>query len=398
MATTLGQRCTVYLDGGGVQRFKIASSVDSVLAGDLPIIGSSPYTSAIFVHKIVIGVDPKADVFLRVGNVADLTTLSRTRELALGLGQPLYLSNAFTVIYDDLATASQAKTLIQQRVDNLIADWHAYNEQFLAPVTIAPDYSTIPLPLTLSEEQERKDAYNAAHAELLLAKVETATAAGLVATTTVATSAANEAAADAVADSQQCSTLLGQLNSAITAEDAFRSTVTIFAPSATTFSTASLAFYNASIAYQTASATYSAAAAVYLGLGPSPGTGPFNTFTTATTNWANAVATWNVALTTWNAARAAFNAAGLNAAISAELINGQTVLAAVQTDMTNACTEKIGAVTAAASKKTAADKEAADALTAKKAADQAQSAALIADSEAYLSVKELCPDFTPTTP
>jgi len=384
MATTLGQRCTVFLDIDGIQRFKIASSIDSVLAGDLPIYGPSPYTSLIFVHKIIEPTDPKADTFLRVGNVADLTTLALGRELAVGLGQTLYLSTAFTVIYDDIATASQAKTLIQQRVDNLIADWHTYNEKFLAPLTTPPDLSTIPLPLTLSEETARKNAYNTAHAELLAAKADSAAAAATSTATLTAASAANQNALDAVTDSQQCSSLLGQYNGIVTAEDAFRSTVTTFAPSAVTFSNASLVFFNASTTFQTA-------AAVYIGLGASPGAGPLATFTAAKLTWDNA-------LTAWNAVRAAFSATGLNAAIAAEAINGQPAITALQTSMATACTTKIADVNVAASKKTEADKAAAEATTAKKAADEAQSAALIADTQAYLSVKELCPDFQPTVP
>jgi len=358
IVTTLGQRCTVFLDIDGVQRFKISSSIDAVLAGDLPIFGPSPYTSNIFVHKIVSPTDPKADTFLRVGNVADLTTLPLGRELAVGLGQTLYLTTEFTVIYDDIATASQAKTLIQQRVDNLIADWHTYNEKFLAPLTTPPNLSSIPLPLTLSEETARKDAYNTAHAELLSAKVDSAAAAATSTASLTSAAAANEAAANAILNSQQCSTTLGQLNTGITAMDSYRSSVNIF---------------------MTASRTFQTASAVYIALGASPGLTALSVFTAAKTTYDAAVI-------------------AMQSAVSAEISLGQPTLDALHTSMATACTGKIADVNVAASKKTDADKAAAEATTAKKAADEATSAALIADTQAYLSVKELCPDFQPTVP
>lgn len=387
--TTLGQHCTVFLDTAGVQRFKIESSVDSVLAGDLPIYGPSPYTSNIFVHKIIAPTDPKADTFLRVANVADLTTLPLGREVAVGLGQLLYMTTAFTVIYDDIATASQAKTLIQQRVDNLIADWHAYNEQFLAPLNAPPlpdpqTYSEIPFPLTASEEAARKALYNTAHANLLASKVTSAAAAATATATIAAASTANDAAASAVATSQQCSSMLGQLNGAITAADSFRGSVSAFAPTAVTFANASVVFADACTAFQ-------AACSLYYSYG-TPVTAPQRVqFAADSLTWGNALAAWNLV-------RASFDANALNTAIAAEAINGQPVLDALHTTMATACTAKIADVSIAASKKTAADLAAANAATAKKAADTAQSAASLADTEAYLSVKELCPDFLATTP
>jgi hypothetical protein len=384
MATTLGQHCTVFLDVDGIQRFKIVSSVDSVEAGDLPLHGAAPYTSYIFVHKIVEPTDAKADTFLRVGNVADLTTIAIGRELAVGLGQSLYLAIEFTVIYDDIATASQAKTLIQQRVDNLIADWHKYNEEFLAPLTTPPDLSTIPFPLTQSEEDERKAAYDEAHAELLAAKADSALAAVEASASISAAATCNDVASITVANSQECSKLLGQYNGIVTAEDAFRGAVTSFAPSAVTFSDASLVFFNACTAYQTASATY-------ISYGITPTTPQRQAFM-------DAKLTWDNALTAWNNVRVTFNAAGLNSAIAAESINGAPAMATLQTDMSKACTTKISEVTAAASKKTECDKAAAEATTAKKAADEALSAALLADTQAYLEVKALCPEFERTVP
>lgn len=386
MSTILGQRCTVFLDGDGVQRFKIDSSIDAVEPGDLPTAGPSPFTAYVFVHKIVLPDDPKSDTFLRVGNVADLTTLPQGREVAKGLGQTLYVSTAFSVIYDDIATASTAKKLIQQRVDNLIADWHTYNEQFLAPETVSPPNhrSDIPLPLTTTLEDERKAAYNDAHAELLTAKATSAVAATTATATITAATAANEAVSNAVLDSQECSSMLGQFNGAKTAIDAYRNAVNLFAPSATTLETASLTFQQATITFQTAAATY-------IALGSSPGAGPLATFTAAKTTFDNAYNAWNIV-------RAGFSATALNNAIAAEALSGAPVMATLATNMAVACSGKIADVQLASQKKATTDKAAADAATAKKAADVAQSAALIADTQALLSVKELCPDFEPTVP
>lgn len=386
MSTILGQRCTVFLDGDGIQRFKIDSSIDAVETGDLPTAGPSPFTAYVFVHKIVLPEDPKSDTFLRVGNVADLTTLPQGREVAKGLGQTLYTSTTFSVIYDDIATASTAKKLIQQRVDNLIADWHTYNDLFLAPETVSPPNhrSDIPLPLTTTLEDERKATYSAAHAELLTAKATSAVAA-TTATAAIATAtAANETVSNAVIDSQECSSLLGQFNGAKTAIDTYRTAVNLFAPSATSFENASLVFQQATVAFQ-------AAVVTYIGYGTTPSAPQLATFTAAKTTFDNA---YNV----WNSVRASFGATTLTNAISAEALNGAPVMATLATNMAVACSGKIADVQLASQKKATADKAAADAATAKKAADVAQSAALIADTQALLSVKELCPDFEPTVP
>jgi hypothetical protein len=365
MATTLGQRCTVFLDAGGIQRFKIDSSIDSVLAGDLPLYGPSPYTSNIFVHKIINPLDPKSDTFLRVGTVADLTTLALGRESAVGLNQTLYLSTEFSVTYDDIATASSAKVLIQQRVDNLIADWHTYNEKFLAPVTTPPNYSVITMPLTDSIVSERQAEYNTAHAEYLASKTDTATAAAEVTVTTAAAVSANEGAIKAVDDSQQCSTMLGHFNSGNTALIAYRNAVNSFIAS--------------SVVYEAAVTTFVAAADVYRAIAGDPSPAQEATYDAAKSTYVSAKATYDSAM------------AAMNAAVVTEATNAAPVLESFRSEMATACTTKISDVAIAASKKKDADKAAAEAATAKKAADEAQSAALLADTAAYMSLKEVCP-------
>lgn len=358
IVTTLGQRCTVFLDAGGVQRFKIDSSIDSVLAGDLPVFGPSPFTSNIFVHKILNPADPKADTFLRVGNVADLTTLDRGRETAVGLGHSLYLSTEFSVTYDDIATASTAKLLIQQRVDNLIADWHTYNEKFLAPLTVAPDYSVIDMPLTAGIVSERLAAYTTAHAEYLSSKVSSAQTTADAAITAAAAVAANEAAIAAVSASQQCSTMLGHFNGGNTAVNTYRAAVNNFIA---------------------ASVVWEAAVVVYRAIAGTPSAGDKATF---------------------DAAKGVYDAAltAMNAAVIAETTNGQAVLEAFRTEMATACSTKISEVAIASQKKKDADRAAATAATAKSAADAVQSAALLADTAAFMSLLEVCPTATRITP
>lgn len=447
MATILGQRCTVYLDENSIQRFKIESSIDTVEPGDLP-------NANVFVHKIISSTDPKQDTFLRVANVADLTTLAQGRETAVGLSQTLYLSTAFTVTYDDIATATQAKPLIQQRVDNLIADWHNYNEQFLAPVSIPPNYSQIPMPLTTSEEDERKAAYTTAHAEYLAAQTDNATAQAEYAAAVTAASAAGDDAITAVAESQQCSTMLGQLNTGLSALDQLIAATTAVVNDMNPF-------VNSCITFNTACLTFQSAAALYSSYGTGATTGQQSIFGTAYDTWASAYGTWKNAYNNANATlTSGFSSAcsifigstgacddfsgitdahrgltipmtsgqvssyasskaiwdgkfatwysgylswastvdALVAALAAYNVNGGSVLSTVQTDMSAACTKKIGSVSAAAAAKKDADKALADAQTAKKASDQALSDAELADTNAYLAVKELCPDYERIVP
>ena len=382
--TTLGQHCTVYLDAASVQHFKIESSVDQVLPGDLP-------ASNIFVFQVVAPLDPKADVFLRVANVADLTLLPQGRESAVGAGTTYYLATAFTVTYDDIATASQAKLLIQQRVDNLIADWRAYNASFLAPlnapaIPVGPPYTytDVTLPLTTSLETTRKDAYYTAHANLLVAKGDVASANADALATAEAASTAAEVATESVAASQQCSQMLGQYNTVNTAETNFRNAIGLFAPSATTYANASLVFSQACTVFQ-------GAATLYLSYGTTP-------TTPQRTDFADAKLVWDNALTVWNNVRISFDAASLNTAVAAEAIAGAPLMASLHTAMQSACSDKIAAVSVAALKKTDADTTAALAVTAKTQAQVAQTAAQLADTTTYLAVKELCPTFMALVP
>lgn len=392
IVTTLGQRCTVYLDADGVQRFKIDSSIDAVLAGDLPIYGVSPYTSNIFVHQVTDPNNPKADTFLRVANVVDLTTLAQGRETAVGRNQTVYLASTFTVTYDNIASATQAKTLIQQRVDNLIADWHKYNDEFLAPLNapaVPPyTYSDISLPLTLSEETARKTAYYTAHSEYLASKTANVTAQAAYAIAAAAATAANDAAVKAVADSQKCSNLLGQFNGAKAGYDAYRTTM-----NALTNTVNNQAFVNASATFSAACTTFAAAAATYISYGTSPTGGQLTTFTNAKNAFVAAQGVWDPIRTSFTA-----DATNAVAAMNTDTAVTNPQFTTFNTNLSQACTAKIADVQIAATTKTTADTSVATATTAKKVADEAEAAALIKDSLTFLSVKELCPDFEHLVP
>lgn len=369
MATVLSQACTVYTDSAGLQKFKIVSTIESFETADLP-------SASIFVHKIVAVNDPKSDSFLRVANVVDLTTLKRTRQLAVDAGETTYVDVTFTVIYDDVATASQAKLLIQQRVDNCIADWHSYTEKFVYPIdypTGSPTVTGVTFPMTTTLEDQLKAEYSTAHAAYLTSKTAVATATANLSAATTAAATANENVADAVTESQKCSTMLGQFNTGKSAVDTYRTVMNDFITTRATDFTA-------------AAATFKAACDLYASYGTSPTSGQLSTFQTA-------IATFNTAKTTFDTYQAI-----AATAVSTEGTQGKPVLDNLSTDMAATCTTKRAYVQIATTKKTEADTALGTAATEKKAADAAAAAALAEDTRTYLAVKEICPDFQRITP
>ena len=392
MSTTLGQQCVVFLDTAGVQKFKIISTLESYETADLP-------TDAIFVHKIVASNDPKADAFLRVANVVDLTTLPRDRETAVLASSVNYLANQFVVIYDDINTASQAKLLIQQRVDNLIADWHAYNEKFLAPLTTPPDTSVIPFPLTSSIVTERTDAYVSAHAAYLAAKTTSATASAALTASITAATAASKDLSGAIQDSQQCSTMLGEFNTGKKAIDKYRTTMNDFVTRAQTYATASSTFNAACATYKTYYDALKSASDTYITY-TTPTAPQKTTFQTAIDNFNTARTAYEAALSAWNTARSVFEGfiTSAVAAVSEEATQGQAVFVSLNTNMATACTQKIANVQIATLEKKDADTAVGAATTEKKAADDTTAAALAEDTRTYLSLKEVCPTYPRITP
>lgn len=124
--TTIDQLSEVYKNTAGEVKFRITTRFLTLKEGDLP------YTT-IFVYTITAPTDPKSDVFSRIGNISDLTTLPLTRESAVAQNKTSYLASNFSVTYDDVQTATSAKALIQSRIDQLITDWLTYQNKFVNP-------------------------------------------------------------------------------------------------------------------------------------------------------------------------------------------------------------------------------------------------------------------------
>jgi len=327
--TTLEQLSQAKYDANGVLRFYVTSTLTYVKPGDLP-------NEEIFVHDIQIANDPKADRFLRVGNIVDMTTLPLGRDAALQRGLTTYLTSSFTVDFPDVDTATAAKDVIQQRVDNAISNWITYQTRFVTPASYEFPASD-PTLVT-----KRINAYNAAKQ----AKIEKEAA--LNAATSADTAAKAEAQrlgtalVTAVERSSLCTqkqTLLGQ---AITAESVFRAAVTSFISSAAAF------LNQMSIVAPEATSQ-----------------------------------------------RVAFESAlnGFKAAATAEAQDGEPRLNALQTRMAADCAAESTEVTTLAAEKVTADTEAAATATALSVATAAYDAAVTVEQAALAAVLEVCPDF-----
>jgi hypothetical protein len=222
MKTRLNQECTSAEDATGALHFLIDNTISAVAPGDLPQAG-------IFLHQIVSSVDPKADVFMRIATLTDLTTEPKSRDNAVALNKSVYLSPRFTLDYADLPTAVQGKQIIQARIDDLILNWRLYQTQFVNP-------HNTDLPLAESSiVTSAKDALKTAlkdvttkTSDLAGFKVEYDNAVASAARAAVAAGAARRRAA-------QCgsfSNTLIQVNSALvtyrTANDLFRTDANAF--------------------------------------------------------------------------------------------------------------------------------------------------------------------------
>lgn len=126
--TLLTQEASSYEDTGGTIHFKIENGLSRVHEGDLPY-------AEVFLHQVEVPNDPKADVFLRIATLTDLTAETRGRDAALALGKKTYLDSHFLIEFSDLDTAVQGKQVIQARIDDLISQWKTYQEKFTSPST-----------------------------------------------------------------------------------------------------------------------------------------------------------------------------------------------------------------------------------------------------------------------
>jgi hypothetical protein len=88
----------------------------------------------IFVYKIVDAADPSSDTFARVANVGDLdgeAELLISRDATIAAGATEYTSSYCSIQYPDLTIATQAKSAIATRINELISDWVLYHDTFI---------------------------------------------------------------------------------------------------------------------------------------------------------------------------------------------------------------------------------------------------------------------------
>ena len=336
MKTTLGQLCTGFYDNLGALKFQIVSSIDYVLEGDLPF-------ATIFVHQIVSSTDPKADKFLRVGTVVDLTTQPLTRDAALLSGVATYLALDFTVTFADVATATTAKALIQTCVDTLISDWIKYNNEFIIPDSIElPAASDTIVEASQAAFAAAKKAHEDAEA-LLVAASDAYTDAQAEAT--AAAAAATKQQLDCVTATTNNNLLSAGLSATATLRSLLSST----------------------------GGTLDAMQTIY---GLVVATGTWDT--------ASRAAAGAVFLTAIDA---------LRLAVTTEAQAGAAVTAAAQSAILNQGTSICQLATTAAATKAAEDVAAATALTAQIAATAMATAAQASLETALTAVLQVCPDF-----
>lgn len=204
--TTLHQDSSTVYDANGNPKFRITSSITEVRPGDLP--DDQP---EVFVYQIVDATDPKQDKFLRVATIHDLSKVTRGRDPARVAGQTFFLGSSFTVDYNDVTTAINAKAVIQTRVDALISDWIDYSTKFLVPTDF-----TMPAPED-TLVTAAKNSYYTAKAANTAKQAELATAVTAFTDAKADATRAGDDLTKALAQSTACTELKSKL-STFTAE------------------------------------------------------------------------------------------------------------------------------------------------------------------------------------
>lgn len=123
--TTIVQNNTQVLVAPETYEYKMETTVTS--KGELP-------RTQIFVYTIMDAVDPTADIFARVATVGDLdgaAELLTLRDAAIAAGATEYTTSYFSIQYADLTIATQARSAIATRINELINDWVLYNDTFI---------------------------------------------------------------------------------------------------------------------------------------------------------------------------------------------------------------------------------------------------------------------------
>ncbi len=94
----------------------------------------------IFLFNIFNSRNAQADIFQRVCSINDLETYLYDRDAAIAANQEYWRDSDLTKTYDDLTTATQAATIISDRVNVLVGEYATYLDEFLAD----PEVSTYP--------------------------------------------------------------------------------------------------------------------------------------------------------------------------------------------------------------------------------------------------------------
>jgi uridine phosphorylase len=178
--THITQDC-ISVDTADGMRYQITTTViDDPIEhyGELP----DPF---LFVYDVVEALDPKQDVFVRVGSPYDLENVVVGRAATITAGTLRYRTNSFMVRYTDLEIAVQAKQAIKQRVDTAVMTWYTYKSAFYALL------ETTEHPTTDEEYiQTLTNAYVAARDARIAAEAAAVTASTAVATALVEANAA----------------------------------------------------------------------------------------------------------------------------------------------------------------------------------------------------------------
>jgi len=322
--TTISQNCQSTLDSTGTTRFDITTTIEWLYPGDLP-------QSEIFVQHVTAANDPKADAFQRIATLYDLTTITSGRARALEKGESTYLARSFTLSYQDLQTANEAKKLVQSRIDRLISDWKIYTSEFTSS-----SQTLFPL-ATPGILQARIDAFVAAK--------QARGAAEIVA------SDAERALTDVQADAVR-------KNAALTQATALRMECLQATNSLTQLS----GTYNS---FWTSVNSALSGLRVYIDGQPAGSVGALE------------------------AIRDAFSAA-----LADQAAPGEAVLAALLADALQACALRATELSSAVTAKAIADGAAATAQTDLTVAQAEAAAATAAAEAAYALVKEVCPSYT----
>lgn len=325
--TTLHQDSSTVYDDNGTPKFRIVSSITYVRLGDLP-----NQQKEVFVYQIVDATDPKQDKFLRVATIHDLSKITRGRDPARIAGESYFLGSSFTVDYNDVTTAINAKAVIQTRVDALITEWIDYSTKFVIPTDF-----TMPAPEDTLVTAAKNTYYAAKEAN-----------AAKQASLSAAVTAFTDAQADAVA-----------------AGDALSKALTL--STGCTELKSKLATFGAE--YRTLSAPLNYRSSM-------------NALMDAVTA-AGANATYDAAKTAADAAR------------SRETTVASPLLDNILSTVDAQCAAFAAAVQTAAQAKSTADAAAAAAQTTQTLAQGAAAAAAAAEAAALTAVLAVCPDFDP---